>query len=115
MRLMIIGHLNGHISEAGKIALHKGAKVIHCEDIIQAVGALLNGRGADLVMIDVKQKIEKFVKDLEEHRIHIPVIACGVDNDARAAVKAIQAGAKEYVPLPPGCGPHRCYFDGRGG
>lgn len=101
MRLMIIGHLNGHISDAGKIALHKGAKVIHCEDITQAIGALLNGRGADLVMIDVKQKIEKFVADLDEHRIHIPVIACGVDNDARAAVKAIQAGAKEYVPLPP--------------
>lgn len=101
MRLMIIGHLNGHISAAGKIALHKGAKVIHCEDITQAVGALLNGRGADLVMIDVKQKIAKFVTDLAEHRIHIPVIACGVETDARAAVKAIKAGAKEYVPLPP--------------
>lgn len=101
MRLMVIGHLNGHISQAGKIALQRGAKVIHCEDITEALGALLNGRGADLVMIDVKQKIDKFVADLEEARIHLPVIACGVDNDARAAVKAIQAGAKEYVPLPP--------------
>lgn len=98
---MVIGHLNGHISQAGKIALQRGAKVIHCEDIIEAMGALLNGKGADLVMIDVKQKIASFIEQLEEARIHLPVIACGVDNDARAAVKAIQAGAKEYLPLPP--------------
>ncbi len=101
MRLMVIGHLDGHISQAGKIAFQRGAKVIHCEDITEAIGALLNGKGADLVMIDVKQKIEDFVQELENARIHLPVIACGVDNDARAAVKAIQAGAKEYVPLPP--------------
>ncbi|MBG78670.1 MAG: sigma-54-dependent Fis family transcriptional regulator [Alphaproteobacteria bacterium] len=101
MRLMVIGHLNGQIAQAGKIALQRGAKVIHCEDTVEAIGALLNGRGADLVMVDVKQKIAKFVQDLEDARIHLPVIACGVDNDARAAVKAIQAGAKEYVPLPP--------------
>ncbi|MCB1562876.1 MAG: sigma-54-dependent Fis family transcriptional regulator [Alphaproteobacteria bacterium] len=101
MRLMIIGHLEGHISQAGKIALQRGARVIHCEDGEQALGALLNGKGADLVMIDVKQKIGDFIERLEKERIYVPVIACGVDNDARAAVKAIQQGAKEYVPLPP--------------
>jgi two-component system response regulator FlrC len=101
MRLMIIGHLEGHISLAGKIALQKGAKVVHCEDITQAIGALLNGKGADLVMIDVKQKIGEFIEQLNSHRIHIPVIACGINTDARSAVKAIQQGAKEYVPLPP--------------
>lgn len=56
MRLMIVGRLEGHISEAGKMAIQKGAKVIHCEDTDQAIGALLNGKGADLVMVDVKQK-----------------------------------------------------------
>src|SRR5208283_2263294 len=34
-------------------------------------------------------------------RIHVPIVACGVTNDARAAVNAIHAGAKEYIPLPP--------------
>jgi DNA-binding NtrC family response regulator len=29
------------------------------------------------------------------------VIACGVGNDAEAAVRAIKAGAQEYIPLPP--------------
>ncbi len=101
MRLMIIGRLEGFISQAGKIALQKGAKVIHCEDIDQAIGALLNGRGADLAMIDVKQKIRHFIDRLDAERIHLPVIACGIENDARSAVKAIEQGAKEYVPLPP--------------
>jgi two-component system, response regulator FlrC len=30
-----------------------------------------------------------------------PIVACGTGTDAKAAVAAIQAGAKEYIPLPP--------------
>lgn len=101
MRLMIIGQLEGYISAAGKIALQRGAKVIHCEDTEQALGALRNGKGADLAMVDIKQPIAKFIETLESERIHIPVVACGIGTDARAAVKAIQDGAKEYIPLPP--------------
>ncbi len=101
MRLMIIGQLEGYISAAGKIALQRGAKVIHCEDCEQALGALRNGKGADLVMIDVKQKIGPFIDALRAERIHVPVVACGIGSDARSAVKAIQDGAKEYIPLPP--------------
>ena len=101
MRLMIVGQLDGFISVAGKIALQRGAKVIHCEDIDQALGALRNGKGADVAMVDIKQKIAQFVETLAAERIHIPVVACGINTDARAAVKAIQDGAKEYVPLPP--------------
>lgn len=101
MRLMIVGQLEGYISAAGKIALQKGAKVIHCEDTTQAMGALRNGKGADVVMVDIKQKIGAFVESLRIERIHLPVVACGVGTDSRAAVRAIQDGAKEYVPLPP--------------
>lgn len=101
MRLMIIGRLDGHISQAGKIALQRGAKVVHCEDTDQAIGALLNGKSADLAMVDVKQKLGAFIERLKTERIHMPVIACGIGTDARSAVKAIQQGAKEYVPLPP--------------
>ena len=101
MRLMIIGRLEGHISAAGKIAIQRGAKVTHCEDIEQAMGALRNGKGADVAMVDVKQKIDDFVKMLEDERFHLPVVACGIGTDAQTAVRAIKAGAKEYVPLPP--------------
>ncbi|MFN7114295.1 MAG: sigma-54 interaction domain-containing protein [Alphaproteobacteria bacterium] len=101
MRLMIVGSLNGQISTAGKIAIGRGAKVAHCEDIEQALGALRGGRGADLLMVDVKQNISALMGFLEAERFVIPVIACGIDNDAAAAVRAIKAGAKEYIPLPP--------------
>jgi DNA-binding NtrC family response regulator len=98
---MIVGQLEGYISAAGKIALQRGAKVIHCEDIIEAIGALRNGKGADVVMCDVKQKVGKLIADLEKERIYVPVVACGIGTESRAAVKAIEEGAKEYVPLPP--------------
>jgi DNA-binding NtrC family response regulator len=98
---MIVGQLEGYISAAGKIALQRGAKVIHCEDIEQALGALRNGKGADVAMVDIKQKIGVFVESLREERIALPVVACGIGTDARSAVRAIQEGAKEYVPLPP--------------
>ena len=101
MRLMIVGSLNGQISTAGKIAIARGAKVTHCEDTEQAMGALRNGKGADLIMIDVKQDISGMIHQMEAERIAAPVVACGIDNDTAAAVKAIKAGAKEYIPLPP--------------
>ncbi len=98
---MIVGHLEGYISTAGKIALQRGAKVIHCEDIEEALGALRTGKGADVIMIDVKLNIAKFIQNLEAERFSTPVVACGIGTDTPSAVKAIQAGAKEYVPLPP--------------
>lgn len=101
MRLMIVGSLQSHMTEAGKIAVKRGAKVQHAEDTDQALGALRAGNGADVIMVDVKQPIEKFIQQLEDERIAAPVVACGIDNDAKAAVAAIKAGAKEYVPLPP--------------
>jgi DNA-binding NtrC family response regulator len=101
MRLMIVGQLEGYISEAGKIALRRGAKVVHCEDVEEAIGALRNGKGADLAMVDVKQNIGNFIASLKKERINVPVIACGIGSDAATAVKAIRDGAKEYVPLPP--------------
>ena len=62
---------------------------------------LRSGRGADLLMVDVALDIRDLVQRLEAERIHVPIVACGISNDARAAVAAIHAGAKEYIPLPP--------------
>jgi DNA-binding NtrC family response regulator len=101
MRLMIVGSLNGQISMAGKIALGRGAKVTHTEDIEQAMGALRAGKGADLIMADVKLDIGALIEQLKAERFVVPVVACGIATDAATAVKAIKAGAKEYIPLPP--------------
>jgi two-component system, response regulator FlrC len=101
MRLMIVGTLEGYITAAGKIALQRGAKVSHADSIDKALNALRGGQGADLVMIDVKFDIGRFIDSLKAERITVPVIACGIGTDAAGAVRAIRAGAKEYIPLPP--------------
>ena len=101
MRLLIIGTLGGQLTIASKIAMDKGASVTHADSNEQALAVLRSGRGADLLMVDVSLDIRDLVTRLEAERIHVPIVACGVTNDARAAVKAIHAGAKEYIPLPP--------------
>ena len=101
MRLLLLGPLEGYISIAGKIALARGAKVTHVDDIERALVALRSGNGAELVMMDVKLDIRQMVDSLRQERISVPVVACGIGTDAEAAVRAIKAGAKEYIPLPP--------------
>ena len=101
MRLLIVGTLNGQLSTATKMAMSKGAKVTHTETIDQAIETLRSGRGADLMMVDVAVDISNLIPRLQAEHICIPVVACGVETDARAAVNAIRAGAKEYIPLPP--------------
>ncbi|MEC7514093.1 MAG: sigma-54 dependent transcriptional regulator, partial [Pseudomonadota bacterium] len=101
MRLLIVGTLAGHISAAGQIAIGRGAKVSHVETVEAGLTALRNGRGADLVMIDVRLSAPRLLEAMKAERINTPVVACGIDPDPEAAEAAIRAGAKEYIPLPP--------------
>ena len=71
------------------------------EAVEQAMAVLRGGKGADLLLVDVGLDIRDLVMRLEAEHIHVPIVACGISNDARAAVAAIHAGAKEYIPLPP--------------
>ena len=101
MRLLIVGTLNGQIGAASQIAMSRGATVDHCENIDDAMIALRSGQGAELVMIDVGLDIRSLIERLAQERITVPVVGCGVSGDTDAAVRAINAGAREYVPLPP--------------
>jgi DNA-binding NtrC family response regulator len=101
MRLLIVGGLQGQLGTATKIAMERGAKVTHASDIDQGLATLRGGNGADLVLCDVSEDIARLVKGLSDERICTPVVACGIGTDARRAVDAIRAGAKEYLPLPP--------------
>ncbi|OJV46611.1 MAG: sigma-54-dependent Fis family transcriptional regulator [Alphaproteobacteria bacterium 43-37] len=100
MRLLIIGTLNGHITEAARIAKAKGLSVSHVETIGPAISFLRQG-GADVIFIDVTLDIWTFVKSIRDERINTPVIACGIGHETKLAVQAIRAGAQEYLPLPP--------------
>jgi len=101
MRLLIVGSLNGQLTTATKMAMETGAKVAQVDTGEQAMDALRAGQGADLLMVEVSNDIGWLAAQLQAERIALPIVACGLGSDARAAVNAIRAGAKEYVPLPP--------------
>jgi DNA-binding NtrC family response regulator len=101
MRLLIVGPLGGQISAATKIAMDLGAKVTHADTIEQATAALRAGRGADLLMVDARLDIAALIAANEAEHIVVPVVAAGVGVDPQMAAKAIRAGAKEYISLPP--------------
>ncbi|MEQ8664801.1 MAG: sigma-54 dependent transcriptional regulator [Rhodospirillales bacterium] len=101
MRVLIIGSLGGQIGAASQIAIRRGAHVSQVDDIEAGLGALRSGDGASLIMIDVEQKISDLIDGMTAERMSVPVVACGVGSDSQAAVRAIKAGAKEYIPLPP--------------
>ncbi|MCB2108974.1 MAG: sigma-54-dependent Fis family transcriptional regulator, partial [Rhodobacteraceae bacterium] len=101
MRLLIIGSLGGQIGAASRIAMQRGAKVLQADSIAQGLEIARGGQGTDVIMADVTLDLAELIDGLKSERINVPVVACGIENDPRAAVSAIKAGAKEYVPLPP--------------
>lgn len=101
MELLIVGTLEGQIGAASKIAIQQGGHVSIADNEEAGLGVLRSGKAIELVMIDVKLDVYKFISSLEQERINVLVVACGVANDPSLAVKAIKAGAKEYIPLPP--------------
>ena len=101
MRLLVVGRLSGLITQAVKMAMSTGAKVAHVESCERATQALRAGQGADLLMVDYELDIASLIAANEAERIRVPVVACGVGSDPELAARAIRAGAKEFIPLPP--------------
>src|SRR3954453_15748393 len=104
MRLLVVGKLNGQLSTAVKMAMSAGAKVSHVETTAAATHALRAGQGADLLMVDYELDIAGLIAANEAERIRVPVVACGVGSDPELAARAIRAGAKGFIPLPPEAG-----------
>lgn len=101
MRLLIIGDINTEIKAAIDIAKSRKAKVVMVESSQQGVDFLCQGKGADLVLVDVKFDIKLLVNSMQNEKISTPVIAYGVQCSPKDAVNAIKSGAKEFLPLPP--------------
>jgi two-component system response regulator FlrC len=49
--------------------------------------------------VDVAVDVARLIGVLGTQRIFAPVVAYGVGTDARTAVAAIEAGAREFLPL----------------
>ncbi len=101
MRLLVIGKIDSQVAAASTIARNQGASVNHAPDSETALALLRSGKGADILLVDVRLDIRELITRLNQERIAVPVVAFGIQADSQAAVNAIKAGAKEYLPLPP--------------
>jgi len=99
-RLLIIGSLEGELGAAARMAIARGAKLAHAEGAVAGL-ARLRAEGADLVLADLRHDVAWLVQAMAAERIAAPVVACGHATDADAAVRAIEAGARDFLPLPP--------------
>lgn len=101
MNIMIIGHLEGHMSTAAKIALQQGAKVLCFDAPKKALDALRSGADIDVIFLDIQCNVRDFQKSLDQERFHTTLIACGIKVTPEEAAQSIRDGAKEYIPFPP--------------
>ena len=101
MHVLVVGHLDGHLSIACQMALKRQAQILHVTSHSAALESLKSGKGINAVLVDVMMDVGGLIASLGKERISLPVIACGTGNDAKLAAAAIRAGALEYLPLPP--------------
>ena len=101
MKVLIIGSLAGDLGQAARIAIARGAKLDQADNADRAMPRLRADAGLDLVLCDLSQDVGAVVRALARERIAVPVVACGTNDDPDAAMRAIQAGAREFLPLPP--------------
>ena len=99
-RLLIIGSLERELGAAARVAIARGARLAHAEGVAAGL-ARLRTEGADLALVDLRHDVVWLVGAMAAERIACPVIVCGRSQDADAAVRAIEAGARDFLPLPP--------------
>jgi two-component system response regulator FlrC len=101
MRMMIIGALSGALAQAAQMAMARGARLDHADSPEAGLVHLRRDGHVDVVLCDMAHDVGALVAALAAERIVIPVVACGVGVSAEAAARAIRAGAREFLPLPP--------------
>ncbi len=99
-RVLVVGSLTGELGHAARLAAARGAALAQAEGVTRALEHL-RGPGADLVLADVAHDLPWLLGRMEEERIAAPLVACGRNADADAVLRAIRAGAREFLPLPP--------------
>jgi two-component system, response regulator FlrC len=101
MKVLIIGSLAGDLGQAARIAMGRGAKLDQADGADAALVRLRSDVHIDLVLCDVAHDVAAVVAALAAERMAVPVVACGTNDDPDLAVRAIEAGAREFLPLPP--------------
>lgn len=101
MKLLIIGDVNSEIQAAIQIIKAKRARVLMVHDVAGAMDVLRDGQAIDMVFIDSCFDVTELADNLKQERINTVLVAYGINATPNQAVKAIKAGAKEFLPLPP--------------
>jgi type III secretory pathway lipoprotein EscJ/ActR/RegA family two-component response regulator len=100
MRVLFIGSLAGELGQAARLAIARGARLDQPDGIDPALARLRIDARVERVLCELLHDIGALVRALATERIGVPVVACGIGNDPAAAVRAIRAGAREFLPLP---------------
>ncbi len=101
MDVLLVGQSRAEVTCACSMAAAKGASIRRLDSLGEALAILRSGISTDLLLVDVTFDIEGLTRKLDEERVAVPIIAYGIDTDARTAVRAVRAGATEFLPLPP--------------
>ncbi len=101
MRMMIIGAFTGELAQAARLAMARGVRIEQADSRDAALATLRRDPRFDMVLCDLAHDVGALVRALAAERIAVPVVACAVHPDPDAAVAAIRAGAREFLPLPP--------------
>ena len=101
MHVLILGSLGGELGKAARIAQARGARLHQADDARAALAQLRADARVDLLLVELPHDIAALLRAMAAERFSVPVVACGTDADAPAAVRAIQEGAREFLPLPP--------------
>jgi two-component system response regulator FlrC len=92
MRVLIAGEGTAELDTAAAIAGRRGALVRRVPDLDAALRSLREGQGADLLLVDVRHDVRAIVERLAAERIHLPIVAYGINAEPRQAVAAIRGG-----------------------
>ncbi len=101
MRVLIIGSLAGELGRAATIAAARGARLDQADEVVSGLVRLRRDAGVNLVLCEIAQDIGGLVRSLAHERIVVPVIACGLETEPEAVLRAMQEGAQDFLPLPP--------------
>ena len=101
MRVLIIGSMGGELGKAAQIAASRGAHLDQADNVPAGLARLRRDARCNLVLCELGLPIATLVQGLARERIILPVIACGLEDDPDAAVRAVRDGAQDFLPLPP--------------
>lgn len=101
MKVLVVGLKGTRITDVDWEKATSGVNMSYVDTIDEALAHLRSAGMVELVMINAEADIEDLIRRLGDHGTSTPVIAYGINTDARTAVRAIRAGAREFLPLPP--------------